>query len=205
MKGDQSFLPVTVSETTQQAQSTHTPVEGLKASVSDDRNVPPTEESLQTTAFTAAAKMWRTTTSTTSSTASFLDQPISHESISNIMLSPIQPASNDPHALNSTMFEITPQAGQPQRDAMDGKVPSDLLYGWGPEESTVKATIESTPRIMPAGSTAGIGWDDDDTQPALSSKNEWDPEFAFKKIPSPGYAVFARGRSPSNVSLVYFQ
>lgn len=86
-------------------------------------------------------------------------------------------------------------------------IPSDLAYGWGPEEElTESSSSNSTPRILPDTNTGGIGWDSDededsDKAPKLAIvRNEWDPEFVFKKISSPGYAVSSAKRSVINVS-----
>lgn len=84
------------------------------------------------------------------------------------------------------------------------KVPSDLAYGWGPEEESFETTSNSTPRIMPEAKTGGIGWDSDDDEDkkttASAARNEWDLAFNSRKFPSPGYAVSSARRSVVNVS-----
>lgn len=89
---------------------------------------------------------------------------------------------------------------KPTQVPSNGKIPSDLLFGWGPDGNGVQTQASAVPRVMPASSSLGIGWDDNNDTPPRPVSNGWDPEFAIK-VPSPGYAVSSQRRSPVFVSM----
>ncbi|KAK9898634.1 hypothetical protein P389DRAFT_167168 [Cystobasidium minutum MCA 4210] len=91
-----------------------------------------------------------------------------------------------------------------------GVIPSDIAYGWGPEE---EAKLTSAPGEPVAATDnlgtakTGIGWDDDDDDHEnnascvpMTTKSDRVNGSAWElaKVPTPGYPVSSKNRSPTN-------
>lgn len=85
-------------------------------------------------------------------------------------------------------------------------VPSDIAYGWGPEEVADSSDLQESDdkTVTTSPPATGIGWDDDEAPPQNTTRHRhaldsWDPDVAIKKVPTPGYNISSKARSPTNV------
>lgn len=177
------------------------PMNGLEPNLINGTGLEAAENpATMTNNFAACAALWKRPPSIPITTFS--------SSLSKFKMQSFQPlVPNFPPPLYSTengRAPLNPSDLRSSSNMAGKKIPSDLLYGWGPEEDKSKATNEAIPPEKANGDvpTQGIGWDDDET--SLPSKdtinNAWDPEFAFKKVLSPSYSVSSQHRSFTNVS-----